>query len=119
MGPVMAPGWLPVGVKRRMAGPLCRLLTPFTDTAKLSNWGHFRTPLSFGDAGTAHGIWVSGPAPMPRGLSVTIVTVGERLHLTFRYRNALLDGAAAEAFADMYLGAYSTLVPAGDPRVAP
>ncbi len=118
MGPVMAPGWLPVGVKRRMAGPMCRVLTPFTDTAKLSNWGHFRDPLNFGDAGEAHGIWVSGPAPMPRGLSLTIVTVGGRLHLTFRYRRALFDDDAAEAFTDTFLAAYGSIVPAGDLRIA-
>ncbi len=118
MGPVMAPGWLPVAVKRRIAGPLCRLVIPFTDTAKVSNWGHFRDPLSFGDAGAAHGIWVSGPAPMPRGLSLTIVTVGDRLHLTFRHRHALFDTAAAQAFTDTYLAAYDTIVPADDLRVA-
>ncbi len=119
MGPVMAPGWLPVGVKRRLAGPLCRLVTPFTDTAKLSNWGHFRDPLDFGDAGEAHGIWVSGPAPMPRGLSLTVATVGDRPHLTFRYRRALFDEDAAGGFTDAFLAAYGSYVPSGDLRVAP
>lgn len=110
MGPVMAPGWLPVAAKQRIATPLRRLLTSYTDTAKLSNWGTFREPPRFGPAGAARAVWTSGPGPMPRGLSVTIVTVGDRPHLTLRYRHALFDAAGAAAFIDTYLGAYDDVL---------
>ena len=119
MGAVLAPAWLPVAIKRHLAGPLRRTLAAFTDTAKVSNWGHFREPLRFADAGTADEIWASGPAPMPRGLSVTVVTYGDRLQLTFRHRFALMDADAAEAFADLYRDTYTELLTPTRPATHP
>lgn len=113
MGSVLAPGWLPIAAKQRLAGPLRRLCTPFIDTAKLSNWGVFAEPPRFGPAGPARAVWTSGPGPMPRGLSLTILTVADRLHLVLRYRRALLDAGAADAFVDTYLGAYDDLLSGG------
>jgi hypothetical protein len=39
---------------------------------------------------------------MPRGLSIGAATVSGRLCLSIRYRHALLDQAAATAFAGAY-----------------
>jgi hypothetical protein len=49
-------------------------------------------------------IWFSTSAHMPRGLSLGVVTTGNQLRLTFRYRRALFSDAGATAFAALYLG---------------
>jgi hypothetical protein len=54
-------------------------------------------------------MWFSAAAHMPRGLSVGAITVGGRLQLCFRYRNALFDQAAADDFAAEYARALSAL----------
>lgn len=86
----------------RVAGPL------ICDTSLLSNLGRVTDPPDFGTAAPA-GLWFSTSAHMPRGLSVGAVTVGGRLHLSFRYRRALFDHAAAAQFAACYQAALDEL----------
>ena len=78
----------------------------------LSNLGNITDPPAF-EALTATHMWFSTSAHMPRGLSVGAVTVGGRLHLCFRYRNALLDAAAGHEFAAEYAAALSALADGG------
>jgi NRPS condensation-like uncharacterized protein len=96
--PTSAKRWL-VRAGLRVAGPL------ICDTSLLSNLGRIADPPDFGAAGGPAGLWFSTSAHMPRGLSVGAVTVGEQLHLSFRYRRALLDHAAATQFAGCYQAA--------------
>jgi NRPS condensation-like uncharacterized protein len=105
---LLATGWAPVAVKsrtarlaRHLAGPVC------TDTALVSNLGVVPDPPSF--SGWEEPVWFSGPAPMPRGLSVGALTVAGRLHVCVRYRYALLGQAAADAFTDACCQAMSEL----------
>jgi len=74
------------------------------DTAMLSNMGRLPETPSFGpDAGGTVDLWFSPPGRMPLGLTVGAVTVGGRLHLSFRYRHRLFGADAARAFAERYL----------------
>lgn len=101
---LLSRSWLlPRGVRERLVG--LRLLTErLTDTAVLSNLGDVTEPPDFGSQpGGGPELWFSAPARMPAGVSVGAVTVGGRLHLSFRYRRALFDRDAARRFADCYL----------------
>jgi NRPS condensation-like uncharacterized protein len=90
------------------------------DTAMLSNLGELGEPPTFGpDAGPTVEMWFSPPARMPLGLTMGTVTVAGRLHLAFRYRLRLFDGAAAHRFADTYLEElerFIEMAPAGGAR---
>jgi NRPS condensation-like uncharacterized protein len=99
--PAFAKKWL-VRAGLRLAGPL------ICDTSLLSNLGRVTDPPDFGAPAPA-GLWFSTSAHMPRGLSVGAVTVGGRLHLSFRYRRALFDHAAAAQFAACYQAALAEL----------
>jgi NRPS condensation-like uncharacterized protein len=89
---------LPLWAKRAIPAvhPLTR--HRLEDTAVLSNLGAV-PELEFPEAGPTRGLLFSPPARMPKGLSVGAATYGERLWLTYRYRPALFDAAAAERFA--------------------
>jgi hypothetical protein len=78
------------------------------DSSLLSNLGNVTDPPTFGML-TPTRMWFSTSAHMPRGLSVGAITVGGRLQLCFRYRNALLDAAAGQDFAAEYAAALSCL----------
>jgi len=94
----LATGWAPVGVKRRAARLVRSLTAPvLTDTTVVSNLGLLPDPPSFDGSGTEP-MWLAPPCPMPRGLSVGAATVAGQLHLSVRYRLALLDRAAAGDF---------------------
>ena len=114
----LAAPWLPVPVKARLVG-LARLTAArwFSDTTLLSNLGPVTDTLDFGIPVSA--LWFSGPAPMPRGLAVGVITLGGRLHLCFRYRLALFDAPAAARFAGLFTGRLAALrdprFPAGNP----
>ena len=73
-------------------------------------------PPSFSGSGQEP-LWLSGPAPMPRGLAVGAVTVAGRLHLCVQYRHALLDSGAAADFTAAYCQALAglTALPPGRP----
>jgi NRPS condensation-like uncharacterized protein len=74
------------------------------DTAMLCNVGFVEEAPSFGpDAGDLVGLWLSIPARSPLNLCVGAVTVGGRLHLTFRYPYSLFSPDAARRFARCYL----------------
>lgn len=105
----LAGGWAPAGVKghavrglRRFAGPL------IADTSLVTNLGAIPDPPSFSGAGDEP-LWFSTPAPMPRGLSIGVATVGGRLRLCVRYRHTLMDQAAADDFATCYQQALAEL----------
>jgi NRPS condensation-like uncharacterized protein len=106
---LLAAGWAPTVIKggtarlvRRLAGPVG------TDTSLVRNLGVPSEPPWFSGRGQEP-VWLSGPAPMPRGLAVGAITVADRLHLSVHYRHALLDRAAAEEFTDAYCRALAEL----------
>jgi NRPS condensation-like uncharacterized protein len=74
------------------------------DTTVLCNLGRLDESPSFGpDAGEAVELWFSTPARGPLSLCLGAVTLGGRLHLTFRYPHRLFGPDAARRFADCYL----------------
>ncbi len=84
------------------------VLAPLTgnliDTTVLCNLGWLDESPSFGpDAGQAAELWFSTPARAPLSLCLGAVTVGGRLHLSFRYPHRLLSPDGARRFADGYV----------------
>lgn len=74
------------------------------DTAMLCNLGWIDDAPQFGpDAGETVELWFSPPARSPDTLCVGAITVGERLHLTFRYPLDVLAPDAARRFAESYV----------------
>jgi NRPS condensation-like uncharacterized protein len=106
---LLATGWAPAVVKRRVARLARRVAAPVcTDTALLSNLGAIPCPPSFSADGPGP-LWFSGPSQMPRGLGVGALTIGGRLHLCVNYQHALLDQGAAAGFAALYCQALGEL----------
>ncbi len=100
----------PLLLKEVTWGLLPFVLERGLDTAVLSNLGRLGEPLSFGaDAGDAAEVWFSPPARMPVGLALGAVTIGRRLHLSFRYRHPLFGPGAAARFATRYVDALDRL----------
>lgn len=91
--------WLPVGAKAPLTRALRRVAAPWTSTALVSNLGRVTHPLDFGPAGPAGALWFSAPVRMPRGLSVSALTLDGRLHLAVRHCHQLLDPPAAAELA--------------------
>jgi NRPS condensation-like uncharacterized protein len=92
---------VPVALKLRMLRTGLAIAGPYLCHSSLvSNLGVIE-PIRF-RAAAATELWFSTFAHMPRGLAVGAATVSGRLHLTFRYRRALLTGAAAASFAARY-----------------
>jgi NRPS condensation-like uncharacterized protein len=109
MSRLLATGWAPVAVKRPVARLIRGLAAPvLTDTSLVSNLGLLPDPPTFDGSGT-ESLWLAGPCPMPRGLCVAAVTVAGRLHLSIRYRLALLDQAGAEDFTACFRAALAEL----------
>ena len=103
---------LPLPVKRGLVRLALRSLGGIgCDTSLLSNLGNVTDPPAFGMLSPTR-MWFSTSAHMPRGLSVGAITVGGRLHLCFRYRNALFDDAAGREFAAEYAAALTALTAA-------
>jgi NRPS condensation-like uncharacterized protein len=103
---------LPLPVKRAVIRLALRSLGGIgCDTSLLSNLGNVTDPPAFGMLSPTR-MWFSTSAHMPRGLSVGAITVGGRLHLCFRYRNALFDDAAGREFAAEYAAALTALTAA-------
>lgn len=74
------------------------------DAAMLCNLGWLAQAPSFGpQAGEAVGPWFSTPARTPLSLCLGAVTIGDRLHLTFRYPHRLFGRGAAGRFAEDYV----------------
>ena len=100
---------LPVPVKRGLLRLGLRGLGSIRcDSSLLSNLGNVTDPPQFGMLSPTR-MWFSTSAHMPRGLSVGAITVGGRLQLCFRYRNALLDATAGQECAAEYAAALSGL----------
>jgi NRPS condensation-like uncharacterized protein len=102
---------LPLWVRSALSPALWLTGNRLVDTALFSNLGTVAEPPAFGPgAGDTTGIWFSAPTRLPSALSVGAASVGGRLHLSFRWRRPAVGRAAAEAFADRYLGALASLV---------
>ncbi|KIZ18480.1 condensation protein [Streptomyces natalensis ATCC 27448] len=92
----------PVGLRGAATRALRTAAAPWTSTTLLSNIGRLPYPLDFGDAGRPTAVWFSAPARMPRGLTVTTVSVGGRIQLALRWSRALLDDAAGARFGALF-----------------
>jgi NRPS condensation-like uncharacterized protein len=91
---------LPVAVKRRFQDLIELTGSRFVDTTMLSNLGRLDAlPRLDAEAGSVDRVWFSPPGRMPLGASLGAVSYGGELFLTLRHRHALLDSAAAAAFA--------------------
>ncbi|MFH8343697.1 condensation protein [Streptomyces sp. NPDC018045] len=93
---------LPVGVRGVLTRALRTAAAPLASTTLLSNIGRIPYPLDFGDAGRPTAVWFSAPARMPRGLTVTTVSVGGRVQLALRWSHALLDDAAGARLGTLF-----------------
>ncbi|MFH8571339.1 condensation protein [Streptomyces sp. NPDC017993] len=93
---------LPVGLRAAATRALRTVAAPWTSTTLLSNIGRIPYPLDFGDAGRPTAVWFSAPARMPRGLTVTTVSVGGRIQLALRWSHALLDDAAGARLGALF-----------------
>jgi NRPS condensation-like uncharacterized protein len=71
------------------------------DTASLSNLGKLEAIPSQFD-GAAVEVAFSPPGRMPLGVSIGVVTLEDRLHLTLRYRHAQFGPEAARRFTTLY-----------------
>ena len=104
-----APGWCPVVVKRLAVRLALRVIGPAVcDTCMLTNLGNITDPPWAGPRGPVR-VTLTGPAHMPRGVSVGAATSDGLLQLGFRYRHALLDEAAADRFTALYLATLNEL----------
>jgi NRPS condensation-like uncharacterized protein len=102
--------WQPLAVKRAAWPLLAYVGNRVIDTAVLSNLGALREAPAFApDGGRISGLWFSPPVLMPIGLAIGAATLDGRLHLTFRYRHALLSHGAAMRFAIGYVEALRDL----------
>jgi NRPS condensation-like uncharacterized protein len=96
---LMIPSKLPIAAKRWLQYVKVMVGDAVVDTASLSNLGRLDSlPHELGDAA----VWFSPPGQMPLGVSIGAVTVGERLHVTLRYRHAQFGSAAAGRFVELY-----------------
>lgn len=93
---------LPVTARGALTRALRGAAAPWTSTTLLSNIGRVPYPLDFGDAGRPTAVWFSAPARMPRGLTVTTVSVDGRIQLALRWSHALLDAASGARLADLF-----------------
>ncbi|MFJ9414253.1 condensation protein [Streptomyces sp. NPDC101227] len=105
---------LPIGIRGALTRTLRTAAAPWTSTTLLSNIGRIPYPLDFGDAGRPTAVWFSAPARMPRGLTVTTVSVGGRIQLALRWSHALLDEAAGARLGALF--ADSLAATEGDAR---
>jgi NRPS condensation-like uncharacterized protein len=102
---------LPLWAKQSAAPVLAFSGSRLVDTALLSNLGELDDPPSFGpDAGDTTEMWFSAPARMPLGLSMGTVTLGGRMHVTYRYRHPQFDRDAARRFAEGYEAALDLFI---------
>jgi NRPS condensation-like uncharacterized protein len=105
---------LPLWAKQAMVVLLPVTGNRLVDTAMLSNLGSLDDVPWFGaEAGEVSEVWFSPPARMPLGLALGVVTVNQRMHLSFRYRHRLFGAEAAGRFADRYVEELRHLASAG------
>jgi hypothetical protein len=109
MSRLLATGWAPMVVKRRVARLVRGLAAPvLTDTSLVSNLGLLPEAPTFDGSGTEP-LWLAPLCPMPKGLALGAVSVAGRLYLSVRYRLALLDRAAADDFTACFRAALGEL----------
>jgi NRPS condensation-like uncharacterized protein len=114
----LAPGWCPVALKRLAVRFALRAIGGIVcDTAMLTNLGNVTDPPWSGSHGPVR-MALSGPAHMPRGVSVGAVTADGQLQLAFRYRYALFDEAAAARFVAAYAATLGELTKAAARRTS-
>lgn len=95
---------LPLWAKQSLVvlQPLTR--NRFLDTAMLANLGRIEEVPAFGpEAGDTSEMWFSSPARTPESLCVGALTMGGRLHLTFRYPHRLFGPESVRRFASCYI----------------
>jgi hypothetical protein len=102
MGAVLTAPVLPVGLRAVLTRGLRSAAAPWTSTTLVSNIGRIPYPLDFGDAGRPTAVWFSAPARMPRGVTITTVSVGGRIQLALRWSRALLDDAAGTRLGRLF-----------------
>ncbi|WP_405645418.1 condensation protein [Streptomyces uncialis] len=110
---------LPVLWRAAVTRLLRRALTPWMSTTLVSNIGRVPYPLDFGDAGRSDALWISAPARMPRGFTVTVASTAGRLHVVLRWSTALLgdaDGARLRELFERYLDLTRPPVAGDGPR---
>jgi NRPS condensation-like uncharacterized protein len=101
----------PLRVKQATS-PVLRLVTRrLADTVMLSNLGSLDEPPAFGaEAGETTEMWFSGPARMPLGASIGVVTTAGRLHAAVRYRHPQFGRDAARRFTGQWVEALDTFL---------
>lgn len=110
-------GWrsLPLWSKEPLTAVLQLTGNRLVDTALVTNLGDMADVPDFGpDTGGVTGAWFSAPARMPCGLSVGAVTLGGRLHLSFRYRWPLLGDGAARTLAERFVAELAAMAEAAE-----
>ncbi|WP_320778118.1 condensation protein [Streptomyces sp. CRN 30] len=94
---------VPVAWRATFTRGLRRAVAPWTSTTLLSNIGRIPYPLDFGEgAGSAHAVWFSAPARMPRGLTVTTASTAGRLHVALRWSRSLLGDEDGARLRDLF-----------------
>ncbi len=97
------------GWRRRLAPVLLLLATvPAISrrrqaAALLSTMGRIKRVPDFGPAGSVVEFWGFTPIPMPPGLGVGIIGLGDTHHVAFCYRRSLFSPEACERFAGVFL----------------
>lgn len=105
---LLSRSWAPATLRRRTATVLRALAgTRLTDTSMVSNLGVPAAAPRFGEE--PEPLWFSVPAPMPRGLSIGVVTAAGSLRICIRHRRALLGPSAAAGFSAAYLDCLAEL----------
>ena len=94
--------WLPATLRRRLLQSVARAAAPFLmPTLSVSNLGRIGTPKPAGYRSPVKGLrslHFITTAPMPQGIAVTALGMGEHLHLGVTFAHNLFDDAAANAF---------------------
>lgn len=98
----LVPSAVPLSIKeylpKLLGGTGGRLL----DTAVLSNLGRLPEPLPALSGEAPESLWFTAPCWLPTPVSIGAATVGEEMHLGFRYTQSAFDAEKADAFADRY-----------------
>jgi NRPS condensation-like uncharacterized protein len=106
--------WCPTAVKRWLVRAALRTAGPLVcDTVMLTNLGNVADPPDFGGGPVT--MAVSGPAQMPRGLSVAVMTAGGQPQIAMRHNRRLLSDEAAARFLAAYEQALAELTMPADP----
>jgi NRPS condensation-like uncharacterized protein len=91
-----------VGIKRLVARLLPLGGERLIDTAVLSNLGRLAEPPSF-DGDVPPEVWFSPPCDRACSIGIGVVTVGQSLMLSVRYRREVFDRPAAAAFTEQFV----------------